>query len=169
MLFASLPRLSLCRRSCSLDLPTQNEWRGSAGDGDSLTIDGMLAYGNDNCFAWGNPSADSTAWGQPASGKLFHPFEERAMSRTRSRCVLRGMVGWNLRANAVRFGCIGGTSPVGIRDIFFENCDFSGFTCSGIVLVACTPGHTAPCPRRLATSSTWFFGASEKTSRTASR
>lgn len=101
---------------------------------DSITIDNMLAFGNDDCFAWGNPSGDSTFWDAPAGSYLYYPFHEQAMSRNLSHCVISGMVGWNPRANAVRFGCIGGSSPVGVDDILFENCDFAGFACSGVFL-----------------------------------
>ncbi|MHB1459095.1 MAG: glycosyl hydrolase family 28 protein, partial [Armatimonadota bacterium] len=101
---------------------------------DSVIIDNMLAFGNDDCFAWGNPSGDSTFWGAPAGSYLYYPFHEQAMSRDISRCVIHGMVGWNPRANAVRFGCIGGSSPVGVDDILFENCDFAGIACSGVFI-----------------------------------
>jgi polygalacturonase len=101
---------------------------------DSVTVEKMLAFGNDDCFAWGNPSGDSTTWGQPAGRSLYHPYRQQGASRDLIRCVIRGMVGWNPRANALRFGCIGGSSPVGVRDIPFRNCDFAGSSGSAIFL-----------------------------------
>ena len=88
---------------------------------DSLTIDGFFAYCNDDCFAWGNV---------PDYGR----FIELAQSRALSNCTVRGMVGWNSRANAIRLGWHGNASIVGIRDILFENCDFCGMEASAILL-----------------------------------
>lgn len=88
---------------------------------DSLAIDGFFAYCNDDCFAWGNV---------PDYGR----FIELAQSRELSNCTIRGMVGWNSRANAIRLGWRGDASVVGIRDILFENCDFCGMEASGVLL-----------------------------------
>ena len=88
---------------------------------DSLAIDGFFAYCNDDCFAWGNV---------PDYGR----FIGLAQSRGLSRCTVRGMVGWNSRANAIRFGWYGDATSLGIRDILFENCDFCGMAASAVAL-----------------------------------
>ena len=81
---------------------------------DGLTIDGCFAYCNDDCFAWGNTCC------------FAPPLLELAQSRELSHCVVRGMVGWNPRANGIRFGSSTMCSTVGIRDLMMENCDFCG-------------------------------------------
>jgi hypothetical protein len=88
---------------------------------DSLAIDGFFAFCNDDCFAWGNV---------PDYGRYIG----LAQSRELSRCTIRGMMGWNTRANGIRLGWYGNASTVGIRDIRFENCDFCGVEASGILL-----------------------------------
>jgi hypothetical protein len=105
---------------------------------DSLTIDGFFAYCNDDCFAWGNV---------PDYGRSI----ELAQSRELSNCTVRGMVGWNTRANAIRLGWYGNASVVGIRDILFENCDFCGMEASAILLGKLKEDATAANPPRYGT------------------
>jgi hypothetical protein len=100
---------------------------------DRLLIDGFFAFCNDDCFAWGNA---------PDTG----PLVKFAQSRPLTNCVVRNMVGWNTRANAIRLGWHGDGSEVGIHDILFENCDFAGFESSGILMskLKQPPGTTQP-------------------------
>ena len=59
---------------------------------DGLRIDGCFACCNNDCFAWGNTCC------------FAPPLLELAESRELSHCVVRGLVGWNPRANGIRFG-----------------------------------------------------------------
>ena len=88
---------------------------------DSLALDGFFAYCNDDCFAWGNVPD-------------YGPLVDLAQSRELTNCTVRGMVGWNTRANAIRLGWFGNASRVGVRDLVFENCDFCGMEASAILL-----------------------------------
>lgn len=119
---------------------------------DSLTIDGFFAYCNDDCFAWGNV---------PDYGQFIH----LAQSRELSNCVVRGMVGWNARANAIRLGWNGNASVVGIRDILFENCDFAVWKPRGFCLADSGRSRRQPMYRDTACcdSSTAVSTANEST------
>jgi hypothetical protein len=88
---------------------------------DALLIDGFFVYCNDDCFAWGNV---------PDTGPLIDLGDSRELTN----CIVRGMVGWNTRANGIRLGWHGNGTTVGIRDILFENCDLCGMEASGILL-----------------------------------
>ncbi len=101
---------------------------------DGLTIDGYFAYCNDDCFAWGNTMC------------FAGPLLDLAQSRELSHCVVRGMVGWNPRANGIRFGEWGTSSKVGIRDIRFENCDFCGMYASGLFIGSLVQDPKSPQP-----------------------
>ena len=79
------------------------------------------------------------------------PLLDLAQSRELSHCVVRGMVGWNPRANGIRFGEWGTSSMVGIHDIRFENCDFCGMAASGLFIGSLVPNPKSPQPPRYGT------------------
>ena len=99
---------------------------------DRLTIDGCFACCNDDCFAWGNTCC------------FAPPLLELAESRELSHCVVRGLVGWNPRANGIRFGSSTMSSPVGIRDLLVENCDFCGMAESALFIGGLAHDPQAP-------------------------
>jgi hypothetical protein len=108
---------------------------------DGLTIDDCFIHGNDDCFAWGNTLCFTS------------PLLELAQSRPLSHCVVRGMVGWNPRANGIRFGEWGASSMVGIHDILLQNCDFCGMAASGLFVGGLVQDPKSPQPTRYGTLS----------------
>ncbi|HTQ11738.1 MAG TPA: glycosyl hydrolase family 28 protein, partial [Fimbriimonadaceae bacterium] len=74
-------------------------------------IENCLAFCNDDCFASGH----------------YTYFDDRDSGRH----VIRGLVGWEPRANAVRLGYY---TYYNQGEFIFENCDFAGMAASGIVI-----------------------------------
>lgn len=78
----------------------------------NVLVENCLVACNDDCFA---------------SGHYFDKYD----SRPSANHVIRGMLGWNMRANGVRLGYYAGYDQ---GDFTFENCDFVGMPCAGLVV-----------------------------------
>lgn len=83
-----------------------------------VLIEDCLVACNDDCFA---------------SGHYFATYD----SRPSQDHVIRGMVGWNMRANAVRLGFYAGCDQ---GDFCFENCDFVAMIGTSLLVHALRPG-----------------------------
>jgi hypothetical protein len=90
----------------------------NTGSCQNVLIEDCLVACNDDCFA---------------SGHYFATYDRRP-SRNH---VIRGMVGWNLRANAVRLGFYADQDQ---GDFTFENCDFLAMVGSTLLVHALRPG-----------------------------
>jgi len=76
----------------------------------NVLIENCLAFCNDDCYA---------------SGHYMHVDDRDSGPHT-----IRGLVGWNVRANGIRLGF---HTYYNLGDFRFENCDFSGFIWRGLM------------------------------------
>ncbi len=87
---------------------------------DGINIGSYRNFVIENCFVYCNDDVFSM-------GHNLLPFDNRYSDNLK----IKGLVGWNPRANAIRLGWASNTY---IGDMFFERCDFSGMDDSSMQL-----------------------------------